>query len=197
VCILFLCGEDGRSRYAETFEAEDEAAALARFAELTGHAGLAPFDTAALRAEREFVGRFNTRDWAGIESLAAPELVFDERRRMLHNTCGRKVWLEQLRIMFDVPVSRFTTRLLATRGERLELSLHGFAGEVGTAVGRSRSTITSRCTRSMATGASSPSCSSTSKPRMPPTPSSTRATRRAWERRHRTTGVRSPASSAP
>jgi class 3 adenylate cyclase/tetratricopeptide (TPR) repeat protein/ketosteroid isomerase-like protein len=156
VCVLFVCGGDGLVRHIEAFEAEGEAEALARFDALTSdrpplprgdQSGVStppdrpppgplfgkegePFDNAASRADREFVRRFNTRDWAGIEVLAAPELVFDERRRMLHNTCGREVWLEQLRVVFDVPASRFTSTLRATRGQRLALNLHCFAGEV-------------------------------------------------------------------
>ena len=87
-------------------------------------------DNAAARADRELCDRFDARDWAGVEALAAPELVFDERRRMVRNTCGREVWLEQFRVLFDVPKSRFTTFLRATRGDRLSLNLHCFEGEV-------------------------------------------------------------------
>jgi len=88
------------------------------------------FENAAARADRELFDRFNARDWAGVEALAAPELVFDERRRMVRNTCGREVWLEQFRVLFDVPKSRFTSFLRATRGDRLSLNLHCFEGEV-------------------------------------------------------------------
>jgi hypothetical protein len=49
-------------------------------------------------------------------------MVFDERRRPVRNTCDRDVWLEQLRFLFDVPNSRFTSILRATRGERLALN---------------------------------------------------------------------------
>ena len=88
------------------------------------------FENAASRTDRELFECFNARDWPGIEALAAPDLVFDERRRMVRNTCGRDVWLEQFRVLFDVPSSRFRTQLLGTRGERLSLSLHQFTGEV-------------------------------------------------------------------
>jgi len=87
-------------------------------------------ENAASRTDRELFARFNARDWPGIEALAAPDLVFDERRRMLHNTCGREVWLEQFRVLYDVPASRFATTLRSTRGDRLALSLHRFEGEV-------------------------------------------------------------------
>ena len=130
---LFKFGVDGRVTHNDVFEAEQVAEALTRAAAGAGHgAGAAThwFENAAARTDRELFERFNARDWAGVEALAAPDLVFDERRRMLHNTCGRDVWREQFRVLYDVPASRFTTKLLGTRGERLSLSLHQFAGEV-------------------------------------------------------------------
>ncbi len=134
VCLLCMFDADGLASRFEAFEAEDEAGALARFDELTGRPEAEPtpepLENAASRADAKLFQCFNSRNWAGIEALAAPELVFDERRRMLHNTCGREIWLEQFRVLFDVPASRFSTTLRATRGERLSLNLHRFTGEV-------------------------------------------------------------------
>ena len=134
ICNIIRFGDDGRMSEIECFEAEQEAEALARFEALFGSAAAEPardpFENAAARADRLLFDRFNARDWPGIEALAAPDLIFDERRRMLRNSCGRDVWLEQFRVLFDVPASRFTTKLLATRGERLSLNLHCFTGEV-------------------------------------------------------------------
>jgi ketosteroid isomerase-like protein len=133
LCDVYRFDDDGRMSEAETFEAEQEAEALARFEALLGRGAEPardPFDNAASRADRLLFDRFNARDWPAIEALAAPDLVFDERRRMVRNTCGRDVWLEQFRVLFDVPASRFTTQLVATRGERLALNLHCFTGEV-------------------------------------------------------------------
>jgi ketosteroid isomerase-like protein len=133
LCTLIRFGADGRITHGEVFEAEQVVEALARFDELSGRGtdSVADwFENAAARTDRELFDRFNARDWAGVEVLAAPELVFDERRRMLHNTCGRDVWLEQFRVLYDVPASRFTTFLRATRGDRLSLNLHRFEGEV-------------------------------------------------------------------
>lgn len=134
ICILLTFDAEGLVSDAEVFEPEQAADALARFDALTGGAAGSPsprpFENAAARADRRLFERFHARDWAGIEALAAPDLVFDERRRMLHNRCGRDVWLEQFRVLFDVPASRFTTQLVATRGERLSLNLHCFTGEV-------------------------------------------------------------------
>jgi hypothetical protein len=132
--VLFTFDSDGLYIHTEVWEVGQEAEALARFDELVcgakGNAEIGFFDNAASRADRALFDRFNARDWPGIESLAAPELVFDERRRMLRNTCGREIWLEQFRVLYDVPESRFTTQVLATRGERLALSLHRFTGRV-------------------------------------------------------------------
>ena len=131
---LFVFDRDGRVARYELFEDDREAEALARFDALVGghtpDLGAHPFDNAASRADRLLFDRFNARDWPAIEALAAPDLVFDERRRMVRNTCGREVWLEQFRVLFDVPASRFATELRATRGECLALSLHRFEGEV-------------------------------------------------------------------
>ena len=89
-----------------------------------------PFANAASRTDSELFRCFNGRDWEGVLACVAPVMVFDERRRLVRNTCGRDVWLEQFRFLFDVPKSRFTSRLRATRGERLALNFHRFEGEV-------------------------------------------------------------------
>jgi hypothetical protein len=107
---------------------------LARFDALAGGGEAEtprdPFANAASRTDSTLFRCFNARDWAGVLACVAPELVFDERRRMVRNTCGREVWLAQFRFLFDVPASRFTTQLFATRGELLSLNLHCFEGEV-------------------------------------------------------------------
>jgi ketosteroid isomerase-like protein len=134
ICTLRRFDADGRFTHWEIFDGDREAEAIARFNALAGDSAEVsrehPFANAASRADRKLFDCFNGRDWAGIEALAAAELVFDERRRLVRNRCGRDVWLEQFRILFDVPASRFTTQLLATRGERLSLNLHCFTGEV-------------------------------------------------------------------
>ena len=89
-----------------------------------------PFANTASRSDAELFRCFNGRDWEGVLACVAPVMVFDERRRLVRNTCDRNVWLEQFRFLFDVPKSRFTSRLRATRGERLALNFHRFEGEV-------------------------------------------------------------------
>ncbi|HVN84362.1 MAG TPA: nuclear transport factor 2 family protein [Candidatus Binatia bacterium] len=130
---LFIFDPDGRVARYELFDAEREGEAVARFEKLARAAAATPnepFANAASRTDAELLRCFNARDWEGVLACVAPVMVFDERRRMLHNTCGRDIWLEQFRVAYDVPASRFTTTLRATRDERLALSLHGFTGEV-------------------------------------------------------------------
>ena len=134
LCQLWTFDSAGLLSLWQQFEVEHDAEALLRFDERFGagrtEAATEVFENAAARADRELFRCFNARDWNGVLACAAPELVFDERRRMVRNTCGREVWLEQFRILFDVPESRFRSRLIATRGERLALNRHCFQGEV-------------------------------------------------------------------
>ncbi len=131
---LFVFDADGRVARYELFDDEREAEALARFDELAGGNTSASrehsFANAASRANRMRTDSFNSRDWAGVEACVSPDLVFDERRRLLRNTADRRLWLEQTRLLFEVPESRFTIELVATRGERLSLHLQEFDGQV-------------------------------------------------------------------
>jgi class 3 adenylate cyclase len=127
---LWRFDDDGRIGRWERFDPGHEAEALARFDALTAGGTEEPFANAASRAEDRFAGRFNAKDWAGIVACTAEGMVFDERRRLSRNTSNREVWLEQLRVMFDRPESRFSKRLLATRGERLCLHMHEFDARV-------------------------------------------------------------------
>jgi ketosteroid isomerase-like protein/tetratricopeptide (TPR) repeat protein len=129
---LWVFGADGLLTRVEVWEPDAEAAALARFDAVVDRADARedPFANAASRANRRRTDCFNARDWAGIEACIAPDFAFDERRRLLRNTADRETWLAQTRLLFDVPDSRFAIELLATRGERLSLHLHRFAGTV-------------------------------------------------------------------
>jgi class 3 adenylate cyclase/ketosteroid isomerase-like protein len=131
---LMVFGSDGLLARVEVWEPGREADALARFEEIAGGGAaetpFEPFANAASRSDSELFRCFNGRDWEGVLACVAPVMVFDERRRLVRNTCGREIWLEQFRFLFDVPKSRFTSQLRATRGERLALNFHRFEGEV-------------------------------------------------------------------
>ncbi len=124
----------GRISRIDIYDTDRFDEAFARFDALIEGGGVEPsrehFENAASRADTELFRCFNASDWDGVLACVAGELVFDERRRLLRNTCGRDVWLEQFRLMFDLPARRFTSELVATRGERLSLNLHLFEGEV-------------------------------------------------------------------
>jgi class 3 adenylate cyclase len=130
---LFIFDPDGRVARYELFDADREGEALARFEQLVGGAVATPnepFANSASRTDAELFRCFNGRDWEGVIACVAPVMVFDQRRRLVRSTCDRDVWLEQFRFLFDVPNSRFTTKLRATRGERLALVRVLFQGEV-------------------------------------------------------------------
>jgi tetratricopeptide (TPR) repeat protein len=127
---LWAFDDEGLIRRWERFDPGHESQALARYEALVGTGADEPFANAASRAERQFVDAFNAKDWEAILATVAEQVDFDERRRLSRNRAERGVWLDQLRVMFDLPESRFSTRLLATRGERLSLHLHGFDAHV-------------------------------------------------------------------
>jgi ketosteroid isomerase-like protein len=135
---LSVTDDAGRLVRLELFDTGREAEALAHFDALSAGSAPAPrgFENAASRTDARLVHCFNARDWPGVLACIAPQLVFDERRRMTRNVAERDVWLEQFRLMFDQPRSRFTIRLVATRGERLSLHRHEFEAEVAGGGGR-------------------------------------------------------------
>lgn len=42
-------------------------------------------------------------DWQGLADLFAPDLRFDDRRPLLRMTLPKEGFLEQFRVLFDVP----------------------------------------------------------------------------------------------
>ncbi|MCU0670969.1 MAG: nuclear transport factor 2 family protein, partial [Myxococcota bacterium] len=128
VAVLELNAHGAIAR-ADLYEPDQQDQALARFRELETTTP-SRFANAASRANRKRIECFNARDWAGVESCVSADLVFEERRRLLHNAGDKDVWLAQTRLLFDLPESRFAIELLATRGERLSLHRHEFEGTV-------------------------------------------------------------------
>ncbi len=94
--LLIVTETDARGRLTRVDVYDDDQVdeALARYAEVSTPVRAAePFANAASRTDAELCRCFNARDWAGVLACAAPELVFDERRRLVRNTCGREIWL--------------------------------------------------------------------------------------------------------
>ncbi len=135
---LDIFGADGLRTRCELFESDREAEALARFDALVGLPGeptaRAPSDSyfanAATRTLERFVRASAEHDWQALADLFAPSLRFDDRRPLLRTELPRAGFLEQHRVLFDVPHGRWITTTIATRGERLVLSRLLFQGDV-------------------------------------------------------------------
>jgi hypothetical protein len=57
-------------------------------------------------------------DWRALADCFAPSLYFDDRRPLLRMELPKEGFLEQHRVLFDVPNGRWITTAIATRGER-------------------------------------------------------------------------------
>ena len=150
LCVVVV--ENGLATRLEVFEVEAGDAALARFEELrpdllrvppnahfhalAAAAGERPvraasdshLDNAASRTMERFVRATDARDWQALADIFAASLRFDDRRPLLRMQLGREGFLEQHRVLFDVPNAHWTTSAIATRGEHLVLTrliLHG------------------------------------------------------------------------
>ncbi len=149
---LWTFDAQGLVSRVEWFDANSEAEAFARFDEVTAGAdgGIAslsrpthdvpdhvgreePKADPALRippnvathALDRWMQRLEARDWEALPALCAPEMVFDDRRRLIRLTGDRETWLASSRYIARSRVSR---RLLATAGDRLMLEWHLFTG---------------------------------------------------------------------
>jgi hypothetical protein len=114
---------------SELFEEVDLDAALARFDELSRSAPR--LENAASQVVERFVACFATRDWAAMSETLAEDMCNDDRRRvvgsgMLH---GRDIDIAHMRAAADVGATTITSTVIATRGERLELSRSRISGE--------------------------------------------------------------------
>src|SRR6185369_11761766 len=85
---------------------------------------------AATRFNERFASAWAARDWDAVAALHAPALQIDDRRRLLRAQGGAEGSMAALRVLFDVPGSRWVVTPIATRGERLALSRVTFEGEV-------------------------------------------------------------------
>jgi len=74
---------------------------------------------AATRAMERMGAALAARDMAGVEALCAPELVFDDRRRLNHLRGDRELFLAANRLMAG---NRGSRTVLATMGDRLALA---------------------------------------------------------------------------
>ena len=129
ICSLRVHDADGLIARWEIFEAEQEAAALARYDELVGDADSAPgaapsesgFSNAAAGAMRAFERCWHARDWKAVRATYHPAHRMDDRRRLMRMEIAGDAFFANERMLFDEPQARGSRRPLATRGERLAL----------------------------------------------------------------------------
>ncbi len=131
---IWFFGSDGLVSRVEFFDADREAAALARFDALVGcdtEVRAEPFANAAWRVlERGMHQLWAARDWDGILAMISPSMRMDDRRRLMRLEIGYEEFVVQFRMLFDQPGSHWRVSLLATRGERLSLHRTVFHAEV-------------------------------------------------------------------
>ncbi|HJQ82991.1 MAG TPA: nuclear transport factor 2 family protein [Candidatus Binatia bacterium] len=121
--------ERGRITHWEIFEIEDVDAALARFAALRPDPLRIP-PSAATRAKDRFRRTFEARDWAALETLCAPTMVFDDRRRGIRLAGDRDMCIASARFVAAAQ-TRMDGTLLATAGDRLCLEQIRWTGAGG------------------------------------------------------------------
>src|SRR5262249_18309739 len=91
-------------------------------------------ENAATRYANRMMDAWEAHDWERVAAAFAPGFRLMDRRRMLRIELDRDGWLDNLRYLFDMHSSRFTSQLLAARGDRLALvrvlwqGAHGDAG---------------------------------------------------------------------
>jgi len=122
-------GVDGLLRRVELFDVGCEAAALARFDELSASPLANRFTNAATRANQRMECAWRARAWDDLVTSFAPTLVMNDRRSVVGLAVTGEDFLTNLRVLFAMRSSRWHSNVLATRGERLALCRTSFAAE--------------------------------------------------------------------
>jgi class 3 adenylate cyclase len=89
------------------------------------------FANAATRASERFQRCWTERDWDGLVASFAPTFRMDDRRSLVGLSLSGGDFLANLRLMFDMPASRWRSELCATRGANLALFLALLTGKMG------------------------------------------------------------------
>ncbi len=119
----------------ELFDEADLDAALARFDELHSHTRR--LENAASQVEQRFLTYFAARDWATYAEILSDDVCMDDRRQVVNAGIrrGRDAEIASMRSIADVGVTRFTSNVIAIRGERLSLGSYSvFDGWGGSTV---------------------------------------------------------------
>lgn len=121
--IVLLTVEGDLLNRCELFDEADLDAALARFDHLSRPARV--LENAATRAFERFETYFASRDWDALRAIAAPELSSDDRRRTVNVgvLSGVEAEMDDVRATADAGFTNMTSTVIATRGERVALTL--------------------------------------------------------------------------
>ena len=112
----------------EVFDEADLDAAIARFEELSYPARR--LENAASQVIERLRACFATRDWEALGEILADDFSSDDRRRMVGAGVrhGRDAEIADLRAIADLGLTKVTSTVIATRGERLALTRTRFSG---------------------------------------------------------------------
>jgi len=128
--MLWLFEADGLATRFEQFDSDREDEGLARFDQLTAEPATTRFANAATRAMETFERCWRERDWDGIVATFVPTHVMDDRRALFRMQVVGEDFFANERMLFGVTASRWSSELLATRGEHLALVHARFTAEV-------------------------------------------------------------------
>ncbi|OBJ37747.1 hypothetical protein A5630_04075 [Mycolicibacterium mucogenicum] len=115
---------------SEMFDEGNFAGALARFAEL--HVQTRPLENTASHVYERYFSSYAARDWAAMAEMCAEDVVLDDRRALIGTGVlrGREATTGNMRAIAEFAVTLSTSRIIATRGERLALILARFASTI-------------------------------------------------------------------
>ena len=113
---------------SEIFDEADLDAALARFDELSRPAP--QLENTASRAHNRFQAGYAARDWDAVAEIFADDICTDDRRRVVNAGLrhGRDAAVAWARATADVGTQNVTSTVIATRGERLQLTRARYSG---------------------------------------------------------------------
>ncbi len=118
--VVLASRTDGRIDRVYLYDLDQLDLARARFEELRRPDPLAIPPNAATRATDRYERCLADRDWDALRALCAPEMVFDDRRRMIRLTVDREAFVAGAKLI-AVGETRLSRTLLATAGDRLAL----------------------------------------------------------------------------
>lgn len=122
--VNLLTVDGGLINRAELFDEADLDAALARFDELSRPTPPQPLENAASQVYEQIIMFFATHDWDAINDLLAENVSTEDRRRVVNAGFrrGRDAVIAEITGIADIGVTKLTTDIIATRGERLVLN---------------------------------------------------------------------------